>query len=264
MIEFKISITSFFHPDYMRPLNFIQPFLLSFLLISCNPKFQSQKAEFIDYRIHSTRSADSTVLFLLKPYSDNINSTMNRVIGYNEFKLENKQPEGSLGNFMADAFLTIAAEKFNEPVDGAMVNSGGVRLNELPKGNITLSKMYELMPFDNLLLLQKIKGDDLQKFFDYIASKGGWPIAGITLQIKDKKAVNVKVGGQPIDFNKTYTIANSDFVINGGDSDNILKPIPAKNIGYFMRDALIEYVEKMKAAGKNISFKEENRVSYAQ
>ena len=103
-----------------------------------------------------------------------------------------------------------------------------------------------------------------KNFLDKIASSGGWPIAGITFQIKDKKAINVKVGTVPIDLNKTYTIANSDFVINGGDSDNILKSIPQQNIGYFMRDALIEYVTKMTAAGKNISFKEENRITNAQ
>ncbi len=248
----------------MHPRNFIKSLALTILLISCNSKFQSQKAEFLDYRINTERKNDSSLIQLLKPYSDNINSTMNRVIGFNEFNMEKKQPEGALGNFMADAFLTMATEKFKEPVHGAMVNFGGVRLNQIPAGNITLGKMYELMPFDNLLIVQKIKGDLLQTFLDNIAAKGGWPIAGITFQIKNKKAVNVKVGGVPVNVNNTYTIANSDFVINGGDSDNILKPIPQQNIGYFMRDALIDYVTKMTAAGKNISFKEENRISNAQ
>ncbi len=248
----------------MRPTVLIKSLPFFFLLLSCNPKFQSQKAEFVDYRINTERKNDSTLLQLLKPYSDSISGTMNRVIGFNEFNMEKKQPEGALGNFMVDAFLAMATEKFKEPVHGAMVNSGGVRLGQIPKGNITVGKMYELMPFDNLIILQKINGDVLQKFLDKIASSGGWPIAGITFQIKDKKAINVKVGAVPIDLNKTYTIANSDFVINGGDSDNILKSIPQQNIGYFMRDALIEYVTKMTAAGKNISFKEENRITNAQ
>jgi 2',3'-cyclic-nucleotide 2'-phosphodiesterase (5'-nucleotidase family) len=141
-----------------------------------------------------------------------------------------------------------------------MVNYGGVRLIQLPAGNLTVGKMYELMPFDNLLVIQKLKGDIVQKFLDRIASSGGWPISGITFQIKDKKAVNINVGGKPFNINNTYTIANSDFVINGGDSDNILKGIPFQNIGYNMRDALIEYVTKM----KKISVKEENRISNAQ
>ena len=248
----------------MHPRNFIKSLVLTFLLISCNSKFQSQKAEFFDYRINTERKNDSSLIQLLKPYSENINGSMNRVIGFNEFNMEKKQPEGALGNFMADAFLSMAIEKFKEPVDGAMVNFGGVRLNQIPAGNITLGKMYELMPFDNLLIIQKIKGDLLQPFLDNIAAKGGWPIAGITFQIDKKQAVNIKVGGVPFNVNKTYTIANSDFVINGGDSDNILKPIPQQNIGYFMRDALIDYVTKMTAEGKNISFKEENRISNAQ
>jgi len=244
----------------MRPIVFIKILSLFFLLISCNPKFQSQKAEFVDYRINPERTSDPTVLSLIKPYGDSMSETMNRIIGYNELNLEKKQPEGSLGNFMADAFLTMAAEKFKEPVDGAMVNYGGVRLLQLPAGNVTVGKMYELMPFDNLMVIQKLKGDIVQKFLDRIAAAGGWPISGITFQIKDKKAVNINVGGKPFNINNTYTVANSDFVINGGDSDNILKGIPFKNIGYNMRDALIEYVTKM----KKISVKEEKRISHAQ
>lgn len=251
----------------MRPIVFIKVLSLFFLLQSCNPKFQSQKAEFVDYRINPERATDASVLSLVKPYGDSMSETMNRVIGYNEFNLEKKQPEGGLGNFMADAFLTMAAEKFKEPVDAAMVNYGGVRLTQLPAGNITVGKMYELMPFDNLLVIQKLKGEIVEKFLDRIASSGGWPISGITFQIKDlpagqagKKAVNINVGGKPFNINNTYTIANSDFVINGGDSDNILKGIPFQNIGYNMREALIEYVTKM----KTISVKEEKRISNAQ
>jgi 2',3'-cyclic-nucleotide 2'-phosphodiesterase (5'-nucleotidase family) len=178
--------------------------------------------------------------------------------------LDKKQPEGNLGNFMADAFLTMAAEKYNTKVDVAFVNSGGVRLNQLPAGDITVGKIFELMPFDNLLILQKVKGDVLQQVMDLAAARGGWPVAGITMQLKEKKAINITVGGKPLDYNATYTIANSDFIANGGDNADMLRNVPQITNGYLMRDAIIDYIKKLAGKGINISAKIENRVIYAQ
>lgn len=54
----------------------------------------------------------------------------------------------------------------------------------MPKGDVTRGRIFEIMPFDNLLILQKLKGTVLQEFLDIIATDGGWPVAGITMQIK--------------------------------------------------------------------------------
>ena len=242
-------------------------FLFLFLLItglSCNTIYQSQSLQYKTYRINDAQQKDSSLLNFLQPYSSTVNKTMNDVIGVAAISLEKKQPEGGLGNFMADAFLIMAAEKYNTKVDVAFVNSGGVRLNQLPAGNITTGKIFELMPFDNLLILQKVKGDVLQQVLDLAAAKGGWPIAGLTMQLKDKKAINVIVGGKPLDLNATYTIANSDFIANGGDNADMLRNVPQITNGYLMRDALLDYIKKEKSQGKNINAKIENRVTNAQ
>lgn len=189
---------------------------------------------------------------------------MNDVIGNNVFSMEKKQPEGALGNFMADALLYMARTKFKTEVDVATVNYGGVRLTQLPAGSITRGKMYELMPFDNVLILQKMKGSVLQQFLDMTAARGGWPLAGVTMQIKEKKAVNVQINGAPLSPDKDYVMANSDYVANGGDESNMLKTIPQQNIGYLMRDALIDFVIEQTRQGKSISYKEENRITHAE
>jgi 5''-nucleotidase/2'',3''-cyclic phosphodiesterase and related esterases len=189
---------------------------------------------------------------------------MNDVIGIAEKSLEKKAPEGTLGNFMADAFFIMANEKFQTKVDVAFMNFGSIRLTQLPAGNVTRGKIFELMPFDNVLLLQKMKGTVLQQLLDHIAGRGGWPVAGMTMQIKDKKAVNVLIGGKPLDPEATYITANSDFVANGGDDAAMLRTIPQINIGYLMRDALFDYINKLKSQGKNITANEENRVTNAQ
>jgi 2',3'-cyclic-nucleotide 2'-phosphodiesterase (5'-nucleotidase family) len=189
---------------------------------------------------------------------------MNNIVGVAEITLEKKQPEGTLGNFMVDAFFTMAAEKYNTKVDAAFLNFGGMRLTQLPSGNVTNGKIFELMPFDNLLILQKLKGEVLQQFLDLTAAKGGWPVAGITMQIKDKKAVNVMIGGKPLDPDVTYTTVNSDFVANGGDNAEMLRSIPQITNGYLMRDAIFDYIIKLKSLGKNINANIENRVTNVQ
>ncbi|HMU71996.1 MAG TPA: hypothetical protein PKD93_04625, partial [Ferruginibacter sp.] len=62
----------------------------------------------------------------------------------------------------------------------------------------------------------------------------------------------------------TYTIANNDYVANGGDDCTMLKPIPQLNNGYIFRDAVFDYLAELKKQGKSISAKTENRVSNAE
>ena len=189
---------------------------------------------------------------------------MNDVVGVVDVSMDKKQPEGTLGNFMTDAFLTMAAEKYNTPVDIAIMNYGGIRLNQLPAGNVTTGKIFELMPFDNLLILQKLKGTVVQQLLDLGALAGGWPVSGVTMQIRDKKAINVMVGGKPLDPDRVYTVVNSDFMASGGDNAEMLRSIPQISNGYLMRDALFDYIKKLKSQGKNISANIENRVTNAQ
>ncbi len=236
-------------------------FIISILSWSCHTTFVSQSVNSKVYRITDSLQYDTKMLEMIQPYSNNVNKTMNIVIGIADKNLDVGKPEGTLGNFMVDAYFAMVQEKYNRKVDAAFMNSGGVRLNQLAAGEVTIGKVFELMPFDNILILQEVDGSLLQKFLDHIADKNGWPVAGIQMQIKNKKAVNVLIGGKPIDLNKKYIIANSDFVANGGDSGDLLKSIPQVNNGYLMRDAIFDYIKKLKDQGKNISAKIENRIT---
>jgi 2',3'-cyclic-nucleotide 2'-phosphodiesterase (5'-nucleotidase family) len=106
------------------------------------------------------------------------------------------------------------------------------------------------MPFDNLMVLVEIDGVKMQAFLDHTAARGGWPISGATFTIDNKKAVNVLIGGKPIDPAAKYILATSDYVASGGDESNVLKGVQQINIGYLQRDALIEYVQEHKTIRK--------------
>lgn len=247
----------------MRKRQSLYLFLLLFV-ISCSPALHPSGAEYGNYRVTASIPKDTAVQLMMKPYRDSVHKSMNVIVGRADKTLEKAQPEGTLGNFMADALFYGAAQKMGVTPDAAFVNGGGIRINQLAAGEVTRGKIFELMPFDNLVIVQRLKGDVLQQFLNLIAQDKGWPVAGIEFAMKDGKAINVKVGGQPLDLNKTYNIVNSDYVANGGENAVMLKTIPQQNNGYLMRDAIFDYIVYLKSAGKNISANIENRVTHAQ
>jgi 2',3'-cyclic-nucleotide 2'-phosphodiesterase (5'-nucleotidase family) len=162
---------------------------------------------------------------------------------------------------MADAMFIAAEKIFGKKPDAAFMNYGGIRLNQLKAGVITTGKLYELFPFDNLLVTVTIKGTVFQQFLDHISGRGGWPVSGMTMQIKNGKAVNVLVGGKPLNPEATYSIVVGDYTANGGDEAAMLVGLPQQNKGYLMRDAIIDYFKSFAAAGTTIVVQPENRVT---
>lgn len=231
---------------------------------SCKTSYQPQSVKFIDYRLTQSNKKDSTLIKMLQPYADSVNKSMNAVVVVSETELEKKLPEGTLGNVMADAMFVKAKKVYKTNVDAAFVNYGGIRLTTLPAGNITKGKIFELAPFDNIIVLLKMNGATLQELLNHISGRGGWPAAGVQWQIKNKQAVNVRINGTPIDAAAQYTIAVVDYVANGGDDCSMLKSIPQINNGYLYRDALTEYLSDINKQGKKLAPKIENRVTNAE
>jgi 2',3'-cyclic-nucleotide 2'-phosphodiesterase (5'-nucleotidase family) len=225
---------------------------------------KTTQLEHQNYTIDKSQAIDSAVYKMLTVYRDSVFATTNAVIGFSTTGLTKKQPESGLGNFITDAFKWYAQKSYNIDIDAAFVNAGGIR-SYLPKGDISLGKIYELMPFDNQIVIQKLKGNILQELLNKAAEKGGWPVsAGLIYGIKDGKAVEITINNKPINFEATYTIANSDYIANGGDNCTMLKGIAMLNNNILMRDAIIEYIKLKTSQGSPINSVTENRVFYAK
>jgi 2',3'-cyclic-nucleotide 2'-phosphodiesterase (5'-nucleotidase family) len=244
----------------MRILSiFYSGFIL--LLLACGTTQVPKQVSYLGYSVSPNIKADTGLISLLQPYSMEVNRTMNNVIGYSPATMAKRLPESGLGNFMADCMKEMAAQKFGLPVDIAFMNQGGIRAS-INKGNITIGNIYELMPFDNLLVLQELKGSVIEALMNHIAADGGWPISkGSSFKIKNKQAVEIIINGKPLDRNATYITANSDYIAQGGSDAAMLKPFPFQNKGFLIRDALIEYVKQITASGKPVDAKIENRVT---
>lgn len=228
-----------------------------FQLISCSSSYQSQQVEFRDYRINDSGQVDSSINYLLQPYSDSVHRSMNIVIANLPAPIEKKQPSGTMNNLVADVLFEKANEKFDKHIDAGFVNYGGLRLSQIPAGPITKGKIYELSPFDNTIVVMTVKGDVLQQFLDLIAGKGGWPVSGISFTINNNRATDIKIAEKEFDVNGSYTIATLDYIANGGDNCSMLSALPHTDIGYLFRDALLEYFS---VKGKNIQIDQAERI----
>jgi 2',3'-cyclic-nucleotide 2'-phosphodiesterase (5'-nucleotidase family) len=235
--------------------------IISLLFFSCHTSYNPQSVEYADYRVKQERITDSTMVRLLEPYSKQLYASMNEVIGQVSANLEKHQPEGSLGNLMADAMMFSATKKFKKHIDAAFMNYGGIRLTQIPAGPLTRGKLFELSPFDNYIVLLDIKGSVFKQFLDHIAGRGGWPVAGMTMHITDKKAQNILIGGKPLNEEAQYTIALLDYTANGGDDSFMLKNLPQQNGGFLLRDELQEYFIQLQKEGKTISAPVEGRIT---
>jgi 2',3'-cyclic-nucleotide 2'-phosphodiesterase (5'-nucleotidase family) len=105
-----------------------------------------------------------------------------------------------LGNFLADAYLWAARALFDAKADIAFMNHGGVRINRMAEGPITRGMVYEVMPFDNQLVIVPVKGAVLQQYIDRLAAEGGGGgVSGLSYRIAGKQAVEVMIQGKPLD-----------------------------------------------------------------
>src|SRR6187431_40028 len=189
------------------------PLLIAiFFAVSCHTSYQAENVQYSSYRIQQHDEGSKSLAAIVKPYSDSVNKLMNVVIGYNEAQLEKKKQGNTLGFFITDAYLEMAKQKLDPKIDAAFMNSGGIRLPEMSAGPITQGKIFELMPFDNLMVLLQMKGSLLKQYLDTLAANEGVVESGITMQIVNKTAQQILVGGKPLDLDGDYTIVHSDYV----------------------------------------------------
>ncbi len=186
-----------------------------------------------------TAQPDSQVSELILPYKSALDAKMNEVIATAPETLTKGRPESTLTNWVADALYNQASKHFSEPLAFAYQNFGGIRISTLGKGAVSLSQMFEIMPFDNLVVLLKLKGTEVQKFLDYVAEAGGAPVSSqVSLRIENKKAVDIRIQGKAVEPESLYYVVFPDYVANGGDNLDFLRDKPRIEKNILIRDIL--------------------------
>ena len=194
-------------------------------------------------------STDEAVLRLISPYKSELDKTMNEVIGELTESMEKSRPNSSLSNFMCDAMVEISKIKFpDKNIQFGVMNYGGIRLPSFPKGPITISRIYELMPFDNTMVVMNVDQETVRQLCDRIVTIGGWPVSkGLKIEANGTILKNVFINDIPLDqMPDNFYIALPNYVAEGGDNTNMLKTRPKEDSGIFIRDILQEYVKSKK------------------
>ncbi|MBE5810281.1 MAG: bifunctional metallophosphatase/5'-nucleotidase [Clostridiales bacterium] len=148
-----------------------------------------------------------------------------------------RNAETNLGDLCADAYRAMSGS------DVAFVNGGGVRA-QIPAGDITLDQIYSVHPFGNIMCMVEVTGQQILDALEFGArnnpgENGGFlHVSGLTYEIHtyvpstakvdengmfagvegEYRVKNVVVGGEPLDVNKTYTLASHNYMLkNSGD-----------------------------------------------
>lgn len=202
----------------------------------------SSKIHVIDSSLDEV--ADKGYMEYLAPIKADLEEQLNVKIGYAPEDLKVHQPECTMLNWATDALLAMARQYSPEPVDIAVVNIGGMRCN-WGKGNITFKHVFELMPFDNELVVLTLSGQDLLELCQVFAKIGGEGAAGMRIKVSNGVVTEATINGEAIDPTKQYTVATSDYLSQGNDG---MLPL-AKYTHMWkseqkIRDLYIEYIQQ--------------------
>lgn len=125
-------------------------------------------------------------------------------------------------------------------VDVAVANKKGIR-QSLPKGKLTKSAVYSVVPYENSVLLLALKGSDL-------ATVLARPEAIVSGFVASANGTFKDVAGKPLDPAKTYSVATLDYLYFGGDGFDLerLDPDP-KETGMLWQTAIIDWTKSKKS-----------------
>jgi len=183
--------------------------------------------------------------------------------------LVDNRPESPLSNFVSDLILDFAQSYalLNQPVievHFSLINHGGLRTS-LPKGEITKGKIFELMPFENELVLLKLTGSQVYELAQHIASRDGEGVSGISFGMKSGRAEAILVKGKPLEMDSTYWMVTNDYIANGGDGMKILKEAVSRiETGEKIRDVVIRELKQLKADGLRLTAKTDGRIYHVE
>ena len=229
-------------------------FLTFFLVVSCSKQnYYVTKIEGKRIPITEKENQVPAIENFIRPYREHINKDLDSVLAYCPETLDKSTGkwQTTIGNLMADVTLMRgnlvfqAREKKN--IDICLLNSGGIR-SILPKGNVTARTAFEIMPFENSLVVIALKGEQIFEMVDFfIAEKKPHPLAGVTFTIdKNNVAKNILVQGKPVQKETIYYVGTNDYLSNGGDNMNFFKKGVNKfDLEYKLRNILIDYFKEV-------------------
>jgi 2',3'-cyclic-nucleotide 2'-phosphodiesterase (5'-nucleotidase family) len=188
----------------------------------------------------------------IKPFREHVNKDMDSILGYSVDTYSKRDGElnTAIGNLMVDAVYELSnpvyKSRTGKDIDMVLLNHGGIR-STLYKGNITTRTAYELMPFDNSIVVVEMKGHLINDLVSYLVdNKRAHPIHGLQIKLDaSSQLLEATVNSQPIDINRTYHVATNDYLYDGGDKMVFFKQGDSLHVlDYKIRNVLVDFFKK--------------------
>ncbi|WP_265131678.1 5'-nucleotidase C-terminal domain-containing protein [Chryseobacterium oranimense] len=198
--------------------------------------------------INNELKNDEAFVNVIEPYKQKLDKEMNQKISHTSINLTKQGDNSNLGNLLADYTFEGAdawtKKNLNKNVDAALINIGGIRTT-IGKGDILLKSVFEVMPFENEVIIVKMKGSDLQGLFDYYAkTQVNNPVSHLYIETNNGQLTKFLINGQPVNPSQDYYIATSDYLALGGDNMKFFSKGESISTGIKLRDLFIEYFKK--------------------
>ena len=192
------------------------------------------------------------------------------VIGETQLPLtRSSRGDSPMSNLICDAMIDATQSDFS------ISNYGGIRA-EIKAGPITPRDIFKVLPFGNSIVVMQMKGSLLKQIVEQklAASNRGMAIGGGKITYNKSNPVEIitsfLINGQPLDLDKVYRVATTDYLAEGNSGFGLLADIEDRNIartGIILRSAVTEYVQKyspLKIKTEIRTIKTEDGASYIE
>ena len=236
-------------------------------------RFTLESADFQAIPVTDTVADDPEVANVVGEYEKQLNASLGEVIGKTSVALDARASvirfgESNLGNFLADVYKQAVG------ADCALVNSGGIRSDTTyGPGDLTKKDVLSILPFENTLVKVRLTGTHIRRLLEHGVSVAGqedgrFPqVSGLSFTYDSRLPVgsrltSVELGGNPIDPQKSYTMAVNAYLLGGGDgydfkgSEVLVKP----EEGPVEPDVVMEAIKRMNTIAPQV----EGRIKSAQ
>jgi 5'-nucleotidase/UDP-sugar diphosphatase len=177
----------------------------------------------------ATVTPDPEVAAVVAKYEAELSRQMDVPLGTTAVELDSRNVtvrtrEAAIGNLIADAM------RASTKADIAIMNGGGIRSGRVfaPGASITRRDVLAELPFDNRIVTLDTTGAEIRAAIENGLSQlpnagGRFPqVSGMTIEATLKRppgsrVVSIRVGGEPLDDKRIYTVATNDFLSRGGD-----------------------------------------------
>lgn len=240
---------------------------LALLILSACQSTEKENSEPIiswsSVPISDSIAIDQNIENIISPYRGKLDSIMNEVIGFAAADMTSRgEYESTLGTFVTRLSLEQCEAIFEREIDVAVMNHHGGLRAPINQGEITLGEVFQVMPFDNEMVLLEVPGNVLIEVVEKINGSGRSMLWPVEFTVTESGPINISLDGKLISYSETYTMAISDYLANGGGGFSMLIPLKRLDVPtVLLRDIIAKEIREIAARGEQVDEQIMNHVT---